>query len=560
MHIRNLAVTLLLALRLPLHAQINVISGAAALGQPIPDRNVSLPVPVPGSAEPAGFQYPAEDSDLSAAVDPYAAAENKGVLGPIWKTPPEIVSKLTGPDSPNASGLDYQVKGTDLGSMFEHKGRIYFAFGDTNILEATPANHLSNVLAYTTDKDASDGINFQYFTFRDLFEDVPDFYAKESDLQAGEEGKEFYDIDKDIVKNYEAHRQWASGQGPEAAKKELLRKTERIFDYYLNVKRDRSASADYYARLAVRLANFGTSFSDDIAKPSYRNSPSYRAHYDWAMGAGLSDMAREIRLRYDRLFAGVEQAWVKQIFASKTFPDEYTVIPTNGISVGGRIYIHFMSIRSWFPWTVNYAGIAYSDDDGKTFTRVDGLFPPDSNFAQVSFVRDGGYVYLFGIPAGRSGGVKLARVESDKILDKNAYSYCKMADGAPLWVGSEAEADIIVPGPVGELSVQWNPYLNSWLMLYLNDKDEPGDKRRWIEARTSPSLGKPWSAERFVIAPAELSSMGGWGIYGPYMHPVYTEGDGKTVYFMLSMWSHYNVFLLQMRLDDPAGADPALLR
>lgn len=507
---------------------------------------VSLPEPVPAAAP--------EISDAS-ATEPAGVpspAAGKGVLAPIWKKAPELVSKLTGPGSPNASGLNVQVKGTDLGSMFEHKGRTYFAFGDTNILDDVPANHLSNVLAYTTDRDASDGIELHYVNFRDLFADVADFYAKESDIQADEEIKESFDIDKDIVKNYDAHRSWASAQGRAAAESELLRKTERIFGYYSSIKRDRASLADYYARLTVRLVNFATSFSDDIAKPSLRNNASHKAHYDWAMGASPSEMIKETRFRYGRLFSAVEQAWVKQIFTSKTFPEEYTDIPTNGISVGGRIYLHFMSIKSWTPWTVNFAGFAYSDDDGKTFTRVDNFFPADSNFAQVSMLQEGGYVYLFGIPAGRAGGVKLARVESGRILDKSAYRYCRMTEGGAAWVGSETEADFIVPGPVGELSVQWNPFLKSWLMLYLNDKDTPSDRRRWIEARTAPSLDAPWSGERFVIAPSDLSSMDGWGIYGPFMHPLYTSGDGETVYFLLSMWSHYNVYLFRMTLDKPS--------
>jgi hypothetical protein len=55
---------------------------------------------------------------------------------------------------------------------------------------------------------------------------------------------------------------------------------------------------------------------------------------------------------------------------------EVTLIPTSGISVpyavssyGTRQYVTFMSVKSWDSpgrWTTNYAGIAYSDDNGQT--------------------------------------------------------------------------------------------------------------------------------------------------------------------------------------------------
>ena len=55
---------------------------------------------------------------------------------------------------------------------------------------------------------------------------------------------------------------------------------------------------------------------------------------------------------------------------------EVTIIPTAGISVTDssghtRQYVNFMSVRSWDTpgrWTTNYSGIAYSDDNGQTWT------------------------------------------------------------------------------------------------------------------------------------------------------------------------------------------------
>ncbi len=516
-------------------AQTDLNPGAGAFGLRLAGQSLAIPVPAPVSVVHRGA----------------AGTDAQGAPGPAGKKKPEMVCKLTGVDSRNYSGTNAQVKGTDLGSIFEHKGKTYFLFGDTNIRDPIPANHLSNLLAYSSDQDASDCIDLHYFTMRDLFTDAADFYARESDLQAEEEIKEAYDIDKDIAANYQAHYDWARAAGFPAAENEILRKAGRIFNYYAAIKNDRPALADYYARLSVRLANFGLSFADDIAKPSSRNSASYQGHYNWALAASLNDINKELRLKYDRLFAGVEQVWVKQIFASKTFPEEFTDIPTNGISINGRIYIHFMSVKQWDPrsYKVNYAGIAYSDDDGKTFTRVDNLFPANSNFIQVAMVNDGGYLYLFGIPADRWGGVKLARVEESKVLDKSSYQFCKLVSGKPAWVNSEAEADLIVQAPVGELSVQWNSFLNSWLMLYLNDGNPDVTKKR-IEARTASDLWGPWGEAQVVVSPPDLpASVGLHSIYGPFMHPLFTEGNGETVYFLMSLWGPYNVFLMKTTLN-----------
>ncbi len=216
---------------------------------------------------------------------------------------------------------------------------------------------------------------------------------------------------------------------------------------------------------------------------------------------------------------------------------ERTVIPTAGISDGRRMYLHYMSVRYWGKhgrWKVGHSGIAYSDDDGQHWTRDTRVrWPGDSNFAQVAFVRHGGHVYLFGIPAGRFGGVKLARTDPDSLLDLTSYQY---------WTGSRWEADsgqraqLLVPGPVGELSVQWNSYYGKWLMMYLNEV------RSSIVLRTADSITGPWSEETAVVSAAQYPQL-----YGPYITPWWN--DGPHIYFTLSLFGPYNVYLMRTRLD-----------
>src|ERR1051326_4105348 len=77
---------------------------------------------------------------------------------------------------------------------------------------------------------------------------------------------------------------------------------------------------------------------------------------------------------------------------------EVTKIPTNGTSVNGRMFLHYMSVHRWVDggtWVLNCSGIAYSDNGGYNWRLAYWKFPGNSNFGQVAFVQDRGYTYLF---------------------------------------------------------------------------------------------------------------------------------------------------------------------
>ncbi|HZD67146.1 MAG TPA: DUF4185 domain-containing protein, partial [Acidimicrobiales bacterium] len=61
----------------------------------------------------------------------------------------------------------------------------------------------------------------------------------------------------------------------------------------------------------------------------------------------------------------------KELLSSLKQPGvEQTVIPTYGVAVGNRMYLYYMSVRSYGApghWTLNYSGIAYSDNGGQTW-------------------------------------------------------------------------------------------------------------------------------------------------------------------------------------------------
>jgi hypothetical protein len=218
----------------------------------------------------------------------------------------------------------------------------------------------------------------------------------------------------------------------------------------------------------------------------------------------------------------------------KQFKD-FTIIPTAGIAVDDRMYLHYMAVYRWGEpghWTLNRSGWAYSDDEGETWTQPnDAIWDGDTNFGMAALLEHDGFVYIFGTHGGRYGGVALARTPSDKVLDMTAYTYWDGSD----WVDELESAVEIVPEPVGELSVAWNSYLDRWIMTYL---DEP---RRGNVIREAPELTGPWSEPMMLVSAEDYPSL-----YGAYLHP--WASDGEVIYFNMSQWGPYNVLLMRARL------------
>lgn len=230
-----------------------------------------------------------------------------------------------------------------------------------------------------------------------------------------------------------------------------------------------------------------------------------------------------------------------------------SMIPTAGIAVGRNQYLNFMSVKQWGrdgEWSTNYSAIAMSKDNGENWgvypgtirssapDNVPGVryYPGNENFQQGAFLRGGdGYLYSYGTPAARGGAVYLSRVPENFVPDLTKYQYWNDSGN---WVaGNPAAATPVVPGPVGEMSVQYNTYLNSYLMLYGNG----GSGANNVVARTAPAPQGPWSAEQTLVSHGQIPG----GIYAPFLHPWST---GKDVYFTLSLWNAYDVMLMHTTL------------
>ncbi|GBE68112.1 hypothetical protein MFM001_45740 [Mycobacterium sp. MFM001] len=242
----------------------------------------------------------------------------------------------------------------------------------------------------------------------------------------------------------------------------------------------------------------------------------------------------------------------KQVINSiKAAPHETGIIPTAGISVGRTQYVNFMSIREWGrdgEWSTNYSAIAMSPDNGQSWGVYPGTVrsvsqesvpgaryvPGNENFQMGAFMRTGdGYVYSFGTPSGRGGSAYLARVPQGFIPDVTKYQYWNGDSNS--WVpNNPGAATPVIPGPVGEMSAQYNNYLKQYLVLYTNGAND-------VVARTAPAPQGPWSPEQLLVSSFQVPG----GIYAPMMHPWST---GKDLYFNLSLWSAYDVMLMHTEL------------
>jgi hypothetical protein len=242
-------------------------------------------------------------------------------------------------------------------------------------------------------------------------------------------------------------------------------------------------------------------------------------------------------ITFDRMITDRDGHATELLASRKLDYDEITVIPTYGIAVDDWLFLHYMSVRHWGApghWELGGSGYARSDDAGATWTKdEDATWPGDSNFGQVALEGHDGHIYIFGIPGGRYGGVQLARVDQASLLAIDTYEYWT----GTAWSEAPEAAAIIVPAPVGELSVRWNGFYNRWIMMYLNDP------AGLIELRTAGEITGPWSEPRIVARATRFPSL-----YAPYQFPKWN--DGPDIYFTMSMFGPYQVFLMKTSIPD----------
>jgi len=280
---------------------------------------------------------------------------------------------------------------------------------------------------------------------------------------------------------------------------------------------------------------------------------------------------------------------------------EVTNIPTSAVYANNTNYVNYMSVKSWDTpgrWTTNYSAISqYNPATDKWVLQKNTVRPAgyfrsstsyqagDQNFQQMAYVLqpetkvapgDTRYVYAFGTPAGRAGSAYLSRVPEGSITDLKQYQYW---DGST-WVSDQAKAAPVIgdstksTGPLGrlidlandpnflggrmagftgaktggnvsEMSIQYNDYLNKYVVLYGNGSNN-------VILRTADSPEGPWSDPVTIATSVQYP-----GLYAPMIHPLsgtgmLTDGtnpDISNLYWNMSIWGNYNVVLMKTDLS-----------
>lgn len=224
---------------------------------------------------------------------------------------------------------------------------------------------------------------------------------------------------------------------------------------------------------------------------------------------------------------------------------EKTVIPSAGISLGDQMLLHFMSVRRWVRpglWTANHSGVATSENGRNWIVQDEPRWDGDSNFVHGAFAEQGPYVYFAGAPAGRFGGLAIARVHLEQILDEDRWQYW---DDERWRIGEPDAVQPIVPAPVGEPTLRWSPHYKRWILMYLDER------RGAIVLRTANRVQGPWSAPYEVLNNREMPQL-----YAPAL--LAGTGSDATLSFTLSTFDPYTVHLASLELDeDVLGQTPA---
>lgn len=213
---------------------------------------------------------------------------------------------------------------------------------------------------------------------------------------------------------------------------------------------------------------------------------------------------------------------------------EVSVIPNDGISFPetGRQLISYMSIEHWNPgprgsmWKSRYAGLAYSDN-GNDFVRTNLEWWNNGDnsdpFQMWTMQRDGDFVYVFSVPAGRQdGGMMLRRVRWDRMFFPAEYQGWG-------WNGSNwgwgRPCTPILSGRFGEPSVR-RLADGTWVMAYLNATTLN------IVTRTATGPDRAWTPEKVQVTWAQESSL-----YGGFIHP-WSTSEPNGLHLMVSTWKH----------------------
>lgn len=245
-------------------------------------------------------------------------------------------------------------------------------------------------------------------------------------------------------------------------------------------------------------------------------------------------------------------------------------------------------------WKVDKNTVRYSSQDPNFQQNAMVKGNPDDPTSWTGGAKGVGeqYVYVYGTPAGRQGSAYVARVPESDITDLSKYQYFAgdNGDGTGTWaskpsdavavIGTEGATGTIFPttgilgtimkplvsflklvypagfkpggifsaggtgGNVSEMSVQYNEYLEKYVVMYTDGGNN-------VVMRVSDSPQGTWSDA--TVVQANAGSGQNTGMYAPMIHPLsgtgQLDGDDSNLYYNLSQWGDYNVRMMKTDLS-----------
>lgn len=221
---------------------------------------------------------------------------------------------------------------------------------------------------------------------------------------------------------------------------------------------------------------------------------------------------------------------------------DWTSIPTAAIRANGADYVHYFNMKKWHGWITNYSGIYKSTYNGQTWAKCEKIyFGSDSNFGQAGYFKKDGYVYMIGTETGRKSSPRVARFREADIEDQTKYEYWNK--DAKKWIeGDETKATNLFDDAVGELSIVFHNKYKRWIITYLSEE------RYEMNLRDAAEITGEWSEPKLLATGKEYSLL-----YGPYIHPLSLDGDN--LYFHMSLWFPYSVFMMKAELANEGSPD-----
>jgi len=335
-------------------------------------------------------------------------------------------------------------------------------------------------------------------------------------------------------------------------------------------------------------------FGDTVPDATFRGmdnlsfrDPNYNDSIAWTSTRDPSDC---IRLQY---MTGPTGAFASPVIHSNGEPVTLRnfEIPVAGIELRRAMYVFFATGRDdTAHYTKSVVGVSH--DRGANFDYLYTFSPQKFTSLQIattgwngtpavadSPVRDKA-LWVWGTPGGalyRQSNPYLAVMPLRNLPDGKGIRYYTGTDsktGKPIFSRSESDAAELFqddPPCMGELGIEWNPFIDRWLMLYnchtaggVLMRSAPNPWGPWSPAQSIFNLTtdggychfihRAWTADPAshcdnVSDPGREGTNGG-GFWPVFVRPFTRGSHGETtIYYVLSTWNPYYVVLMKSRIE-----------